>query len=284
MHDETVIMEIEAEPVRVIVDEPTDGSGPAAGGTVLMLSPYGMNAESMFAPAFVLASNGLRVLRLDGRNSPNGTATALRGFRLSRLARDIREALDRFRPDGLFAMSLAAPAALRALSEHAVPATALVIPVVHFRATLRAVLGEDWFDRVGWDHDTAYYSVLGHDVDTDMVRDCQRNRFETLDDTRRDLAAAGGRVAMFASDVDPWVDIYEVRAVAEATGAELTEIPLAGHVLYRNPVLAMRFFAEAATWLIGLIHADGRAVTVPPFAQVVSALEETRRLSPQGAR
>ncbi len=284
MHDETVIMQVEAEPVRVIVDEPTDGSGPAAGATVLMLSPYGMNAESMFAPAFVLASNGLRVLRLDARNSPNGTATALRGFRMSRLARDIGEALDRFCPDGLFAMSLAAPAALRALSDHPVRATALVIPVVHLRATLLAVLDEDWFARTAWDHDTEFTCVLGHDVDIDMVRDCQRNRFETLDDTRRDLAAAGGRVAMFASDVDPWVDIDEVRSVAASAGAELTEIPMAGHILYRNPALAMRFFAEAATWLTGLIHADGRTVTVPPFAQVISALEESRRPSPQEVR
>ena len=280
MRDETVIMHVEDEPVRVIVDEPTDG----AGGTVLMVSPYGMNAESMFAPAFVLASNGLRVLRLDARNSPDGTATALQGFRLSKLARDIGEAIDRFRPDGLFAMSLGAPAALRALPHHPVPATALVLPVVHFRATLLAVLGEDWFDRLAWDHDTVHYSVLGHDVHTDMVRDCQRNRFESLDDTRRDLAAAGGRVAMFASDVDLWVDIDDVRTVAASTGTELTEIPLAGHVLFRNPVLAMRFFAAAATWLTSFIHADGRVVTVPPFAQVISALEDSRRLSPQGAR
>lgn len=248
-----------------------------------MLSPFGMNASSMFAPAYVLASNGIRVLRLDPRNSPDGTATALHGFRLSRLTRDIQEALDRFSPDGVFAMSLSAPAALRALTAHPVTAAAMVIPVVHVRATIAAVLGEDWFARVAWDQQTQYRQVLGHDVDSGMIRDCQRHRFETLEDTCRDLAAAGNP-ALFASDVDPWVDINEVRDLAERTSTQLTEIPLAGHVLYRNPVLAMRFFEQAATWLKSFIHPDGLPVTVPPFAEVVSALDEVQRRRVKVAR
>ncbi len=274
MNDETQVFEVEGSPVTITVDAP---AGPER-GTVMMLAPFGMNSGSLFAPAYVMAHNGFRVLRVDPRNAPDGTAGAVRGLRLSRMSRDVGEAVDRFAPDALFAMSLSVPAAVRALrGRGGVRAASFVVPVVHVRATVREVCEEDWYDRAEWDAETETVQVLGHTIDVDLVRDGRRHGFETPDDTRRDLADVSARVSFVAGDRDPWVDIAEVRAVAASAGADVAEIPAAGHLLYRNPVLAMRFFERAAGYLLGVIAPDAPPVAVPPFNEIVSTLVSTRR-------
>jgi hypothetical protein len=267
--------------VTLTVDEPDPaGCFPEGGprGSVVMLAPYGMNAESLFAPSYVLARNGLRVFRLEPRNSPDGTTGAVLGYRLSRVTADVRRALEHTRADAVMAMSLSAPAVLRALPDAPwVRAVALVVPVVAVRSTVRQVCGVDWFERVGWDRDSRVVHVLGHDIELEFVHDCIAQGFVDRADCVADVTRAPAPVDVVAAGHDAWVDPADVRAVTVASGADLVEIPAAGHLLYRNPVVALQFFRAAAERLLRRLDPGAPPVRVPTFAEIVDALERTRR-------
>ena len=277
----------------VVVDEPDrDGPGSvhgpgtvpgAAPATVLLVPPFAMSADSMFAASCVLVRNGLRVLRLEPRNAPDGGNESLRGFRLSRLQEDIEAVLAEQSPSALVAVSLAGRAALRAIAGPGtgVRAAALITPVVDVAHTLGQVMGEDLFDRITWDRETRCLTVLGHHVDLEFVHDCRLHGLHDLAGTERDIAAGTAELALVAGTDDPWVEVRQVRdlVLAARSGVELVEIPAASHQLYRNPVLAMRFFVAAADHLTRVLTGSSTPAVAPPFAEIVAQLEAHRRIA-----
>jgi pimeloyl-ACP methyl ester carboxylesterase len=275
MNDATMRLPAGDGELALTVDEPL---GPCAGDVVLV-PPFGMSAERMFPAAYLLTLNGFRVLRFDPRDHPGESTGNIETFRLSRLAEDTRVVLGEAGGALVVAISLSARGVVRALVDRDdVRAAVLLTPVVSVRYTLHQVFGYDLFERL-YDGQglPPLVRVLGYDVQTEFVRDCMEAGMEDVRDALSDLHRVRAPVTFVAGDADPWVHIGDVQAVAGAAArgqVNTRVVQAASHQLYRNPVLAMMYLQEAARECLRAVGGDPASVRVPPFAELVSALEE----------
>ena len=278
MNDETIQLNVEGgETINVVIDQ-------AAGkrcGRVVLVPPFGMSGERMFAAAYILTMNGFDVLRCDPRDQPGESSGSTETFRLSRLTKDISAVLT-LAPDGILAaMSLSGRGALRALrNSRDMRGAVLVTPVVNVRRTLFEVLGDDWFERIAYDN-TPRVRVLGHFVSTDFIHDCQKHNFINTEDSVADVLAGHAEVTLIAGEDDPWVSLDDVRALEARTNdkhkrTRVITVGSASHQLYRNPVLAMTFMQIMTSECLRLAGVAGDTAVFPLFSEIVAAIEHFR--------
>jgi pimeloyl-ACP methyl ester carboxylesterase len=283
MNDQELrLTEVQGGEVVVTVDRPR-GEGM---GRVVLVPPFGMSAERMFAAAYLLAVNGFEVYRFDPRYHPGRSTGSIETFKLSGLPADVGAVLD-VAPDAVVvAISLSARAVLRALaSRDDWRAAVLLTPVVDVRFTLEQVFGYDLFARIQTEDGLPpRVRVFGYPVETSFVQDCIDHRMVDVQDASADLARCHGPFALVAGDADPWVNIDDIRKVASegrerGRSVDVVTIQAASHQLYRNPVLAMTYLQTATSECLRLIGGDPERTIRPPFSQVVTAIEDANASS-----
>jgi pimeloyl-ACP methyl ester carboxylesterase len=276
MNDDCIRMPVSGGELEVTIDAPATPGRPA--GRVVLVPPFGMSAERMFPAAYLLSANGFEVHRLDPRDHPGASTGTMATFHPSRLAEDVKTAVDASGGATVMAISLAARSVLRALpNTPKAEAAVLITPVVNVRATVREVTDCDWFERILVD-DAPLTRVLGYDVGTVMIRDCARTGMVAVGDAIADVLDSRVPISFIAGDADPWVDIEEVRAVVAAAASEGQDVDLrtvsaASHQLYRNPVLAMTFLQTATERCLELAGRDPNTAIAIPFSEIVRAIE-----------
>jgi acyl transferase len=278
MNTETVRARVGDEELAVYVDRP-DG---APVGSVLITSPWGMSAARMLPAAYILQESGFRVVRFDPRNHAGNSTGSSRRFRLSGLVEDLKTVIELTAPDVLVAVSMSARSLIRVLVDASgLSGAVLVTPVVDVRYTLHQVLQRDYF-AVNDRDPSAAVNVLGDDVEIEFIDDCLEAGMVAVGDTIADFMHIDTRVSCIVGDDDPWVRLEDVRAVAEAAwecGRDFTIVTVeaATHQLYRNPALAMTYFAEAAKECLRLARSDPDRLRVPAFADVIAEAEKAMR-------
>lgn len=289
MNDQHIALSVDGDSLAVVVDHP---AGDVV-GTVLMVPPFGMSADRLFATAYLMSCNGLKVYRFDPRNHPGRSSGSIDSFRLSKLAHDVGAVLDLCPGAVVVGISLSSRAIMRALTErddwHA---AVLITPVVDVRATLTAVMGVDLVQIVRDDQPFPDRNlVLGYEVEKVFVNDAIVHNLVDLPDTTADIERCGKPLTFIAGTDDPWVRIDDVRQVAADTAragraVEVATIQAATHQLYRNPVLATAYFNRAVRQCLRLAGRDAGTIVEPTFSQIIAAAEAERagrRAQPEGA-
>jgi pimeloyl-ACP methyl ester carboxylesterase len=263
----------------VTVDHP---AGEVA-GTILIVPPFGMSAERLFATAYLMTMNGLKVYRFDPRNHPGRSTGSIEAFRLSELATDMGAVLDLCPGALVLGISLSSRAVMRALAgRDDWRAAVLITPVVDLQYTLSEVMGVDLVGivRSGEDYPERNL-VLGYEVDKVFVNDGIEHSLVDPSDTVADVLRCRGPMVFIAGTDDPWVRMEDVRSVAaQAARAgqaiELITIQAATHQLYRNPVLATAYFNCAVSQCLRVIGRDPDTIIEPSFSQIIAAAEAAR--------
>lgn len=280
MNDRQQRLQVGDSEIALTVDAPLGSKR----GRVVLIPPFGMNAERLFPAAYLLAMNGFEVYRIDPRDHPGESSGNTDTFRLSRLTEDIVATLDAAQGDMLVSISLSARCALRALRQRRdFRAAVLVTPVVNVRYTLHQVLEDDWFERI-YREPVSHMRVLGYQVETAFFADCRIHRLFDLTDTCEDVADCEAQLTFIAGSEDPWVAIDEVQQVAQEAlhhnrSVKLMSIQAASHQLYRNPVLAMQYLQIATQECLRISGYDPEQAIFPPFSEIIAVLEETKRVA-----
>lgn len=282
MNDEEILLSVDGEKIVVIVDRPRGESI----ATVLMVPPFGMSAERLFATAYLMHLNGFTVYRFDPRNHPGRSSGTIESFRLSGLAADVEAVLELCPGALVMGISLSSRAVLRALAgRDDWQAAVLVTPVVDVQFTLREVMGVDLVQIVQDDEPFPDRNlVLGYEVDKVFVNDSINSDLIATKSTIADLSMCRSPLVLVAGTEDPWVAIEDVRAVAAearnmGAAVELVTIPAATHQLYRNPVLATAYFNCAVRHCLRFAGGDPNSLVQPSFAEIIAAAEAERMKS-----
>lgn len=188
----------------------------ASRGRCLVVPPFGVPASAMAVLSDALAAHHLEAARLDPRNHVGDGSGTIATFTLSGFAADCAEAIERFRPSCVLALSMGARAVLRALASTSHRTTAvLALPVIDVRSTLATVLGTDWFEPDA-PEPPGIVEVLDAEVRApEFRRDCQIHDLASALGTERDLLAIRGPVTLLPGADDPWVSSGGVLDLAE---------------------------------------------------------------------
>lgn len=260
--------------LTVLVDTPD--APPRA--TILMVPPFGISADNLFLPAYIMVANGFRVIRFDPRNHVGDSPGEIWGFLLSAFAADARRMIEWSTPDIVLGFSLAAPPILRALGEAGSPAHAvLAAPVVSVRYTLNEVLGIDYYAPENADMPQAIL-VLGEKIDGRLFRaDTLDFHLHSHEETIADALRAAGTVSMIAGSEDPWVSLGEVRELArrrdEELGGDRTRlrtVSVGTHQFNLNPAVANTYMAAVLGECLQLAGAGEDEGRMPPLHEAIS--------------
>lgn len=213
-------------------------------GRCLIVPPYGVPAAALGFVAEALVARGRTAIRLDPRDHAGRGSGEMIDFRMSSLAADVATAIELVEPTCVTALSMGARATLRALRTTGTAADAvLLIPVVDARATIRTIVGFDWFAVPDAELPPSA-PVLGLDIRASrFLRDSERHALTELEDTRVDVAASRGRLTLVPGTADPWVDARDVAALRRIDPARITVRPVESdrHRFDEDPVLLRRF-------------------------------------------
>jgi pimeloyl-ACP methyl ester carboxylesterase len=286
MNDEEITLTIGSDKLVVTVDHPAGEEC----GTILIVPPFGMSAERLFATAYLMTMNGLKVYRFDPRNHPGRSTGSIEAFRLSELAIDIGAVLDLCPGAVVLGISLSSRAVMRALAlRDDWRAVVLITPVVDLQYTLGEVMGVDLVRIVRNGEEFPDRNlVLGYEVDKVFVNDSIEHSLVEPSDTVADVFRCRHPMVFIAGTDDPWVRMEDVRSVASQAAraghaVEVIAIQAATHQLYRNPVLATAYFNCAVRQCLRVAGRDPDTIIEPSFAQIIAAAEAERMDRPGGA-
>jgi pimeloyl-ACP methyl ester carboxylesterase len=246
-------------------------------GTVLLVPPFGVSADSLFMPAYVLARNGFRVVRFDPRNHVGRSEGEMYDFTVSSCARDVAAVVPAVEPDVVVGFSLAAPSVLRACAElgSTVPVV-MAAGVVNMRHTLREVLDIDYFTEPCPDH----VLVLGEDVNGyEFIEDCRTFGAVEYADTVAEGDKVTAPLTWVAGTEDPWVSFQEVTKFAEGRTAGPTSVvpvPVGTHQFNLNPTIAMTYTKVILDECLRLVGSEEAGV-MPPLHQAIAARKAQAR-------
>ncbi|WP_051731891.1 alpha/beta fold hydrolase [Kitasatospora phosalacinea] len=253
-------------------------------GTVLLVPPFGVSADSLFMPAYVLTANGFRVIRFDPRNHVGHSAGDMYDFTLTSCAEDVAAVLAAADVDVIVGFSLAAPSVLRACIRLDVETPVVMAAgVVNMRHTLREVLDTDYFTEQASDH----VLVLGEDVNgAAFIDDCRAFGAVEWKDTVADGEKVRSPLTWIAGTEDPWVLFDEVTEFARGRTAGTTEVvpvPVGTHQFNLNPTIAFTYtkvILDACLRLTGS-EEEGR---MPPLHEAIAARKAQAKLEAAQAR
>jgi SAM-dependent methyltransferase/pimeloyl-ACP methyl ester carboxylesterase len=277
---------VQAEPIRTdFVTFPNraglklaaclDHAGDLRGRPWVVVAPkYGETKKNNLQTAYYLAANGVNVLRFDMSNHVGESAGRMPMFTIPGAVHDIVGAFDYLEHDlgitqaGLLANSLSARMAVRATAlDPRVRYLISLVGVVNVQRTLTVAYQEDVVANFIAGKRWGVSDVLGFDIDFEnFLGALVDSGMHTLEGTGEDLARTTVPVAFLSAQKDAWVELDEVRAVAErAPRGEFRVIKDAMHEVRENPEAAERTFRE----LVALCLSWARGAPTAPDSIVI---------------
>lgn len=281
MKDEQFMVPIpDGGELAVIVDRPQG----APVGRVILVPPFGMNSERMFPVSYLLVQNGFEVFRFDPRSAPGGHSSGqMVDYTMSGLVDDIHAMIDRVPDAILVAISLSARSVTRALAHRDDwRAAVLLTPVVNSHFTVDQAIGWSVFAvRIAGEALPPDLRILGVPIRSTCIDDILQHDLHDVPHAIADLSRCARPVTLIAGDADPWVKIDEVRATVDGARragrpVTLVTVEAASHQLYRNPVLALKYFQTAAQECLRVVGRSAERAVGAPFSEIVSAAESVR--------
>lgn len=250
---------------------------------VVMAPKYGETKKNNLQLAYLLAANGMNVVRFDHTSHVGESAGPRTGFTLTSGVGDIRGTLDyierRFGVGSavLVASSLSARTAVRAAAEDTrVSLLVCIVGVVNVRGTLQAIYQEDivgnYLAGKRWGVTDSFF---GHEADWDVfLEDAIARDLQDLPGTERDLASIRVPVYFFSGEDDAWVDFSEVTRAVGGTGrGHVALLPETKHEIRENQTRAGQAMRDIVATITG--HAWG----LEAAPQTVSAPEQRALLA-----
>ena len=151
----------------------------------------------------------------------------------------------------------------------------MVTPVVNMAKTVFAASDEDYFTIVDENSDlTEKAIILGNVVQYSFVRDAVEHNIDSINSTIADLTKIKGNLTCIAGDLDPWVDINDVKHVLDAVKTDtlninLRTIHVASHKINRNPVVAGKYYEEATRECLKMSNADSTNIVIPNMKEII---------------
>lgn len=260
---------------------------------VVIAPKYAETKKNNLLLAYMLAANGMNVLRFDHTchvGASGGTKTA---FTLPGSVDDTLGAFDfleqRFEVTSaaLIANSLSARTAVRAAAlDRRINFLICLVGVVNVQATLREVFREDVIgDHINGRRWHKVDNILGNDADLDgFFGSAYESGLHDLEGTGRDLAQISVPVVYYSGEDDVWVNIDEVsHVVSQAPRGRVIRLPGSKHEMRENSRVADEAFKDVVTLVIR--EAWGIASETVPLRQVDrKMLTVQNRLERRGLR
>jgi pimeloyl-ACP methyl ester carboxylesterase len=269
------VMAIDGRRVMVL-----DTAGPHPDSPlVLLVPPFGVAMRDLFIPAYILFSNGFRVIRFDPRDHVGSSDGSVADWTLDTLIDDIVLLAEPHRRLILTAMSVSALPAIEAAASVGARLEGLVLvtPVVNLRATLEAVIGTDYWD---WSPDIRpdEMKVLGATVKAQFLDSCKRLGYGDYERCCKLLGEVPSPVSLIVGDRDPWVCYEKVaevhqQVVMQGVNATITVIEAASHQLTRHPRLALSYLHTMVRDCIRMTG-SGRSLHETQLAELISAVHQ----------
>lgn len=245
-------------------------------GDVILTPAYGITARSMFSFAYYLAANGYRVYCLDYRNHVGKSTGDIMYCKLSTQVEDVLAVLEATKCNKIVSLSLSCRSTIKACAEYNGSVDlVLVTPVVNTAKTVFAASGVDYFTIVDDTSDlTQKANILGNVVQYNFVQDAVQNKMDSLNSTIEDLAKIKGNLTCIAGDLDPWVDINDVKYVLGAVKTDMLTIKLntihaAAHKINRNPVVAGKYYEESTRECLNMSNVDSTNIIIPNMKEII---------------
>lgn len=245
-------------------------------GEVILTPAYGITARSMFSFAYYLAANGYKVFCPDYRNHVGKSTGDISNCKLSTQVEDVLAVIEATKCNKIVSLSLSCRSTIKACAElNQAVDLVFVTPVVNTARTVYAASDVDYFTLVDENSDlTQNATILGNVVQYSFVDDAVRSRMNSIDTTIEDLAKIRGNITCIAGDLDPWVDINDVKYVIEAQKTyqltiKLRTIHAAAHKINRNPVVAGKYYEEATRECLNMSQVDSTNIVVPNLKEII---------------
>lgn len=245
-------------------------------GEVILTPAYGITARSMFSLAYYLAANGYKVYCPDYRNHVGKSTGDIKNCKLSTQVEDVLAVIEATKCNKIVSLSLSCRSTIKACAEYNQPVDlVLVTPVVNTAKTVFAASDEDYFTIVDEKSDlTQKAIILGNVVQYGFVRDAVLHKMDSINSTIEDLAKIKGNLTCIAGDLDPWVDINDVKHVLDAVKTDTLNINLrtihaAAHKINRNPVVAGKYYEEATRECLNMSKADSTNIVIPNMKEII---------------
>lgn len=221
---------------------------------VVVAPKYAETKKNNLQLAYMLASNGINVIRFDHTRHVGESGGVKTSFTLPGAVEDVHGTYDyieeRFgvKSAALVANSLSARTGIRAAAEDPrVSSLVCVVGVVNVQHTLREVFREDVIQKhIDGHRWNVVDNVLGNDADLDgFFGSAYESGMHDLEGTRVDLERIKVPVVFFSGDNDVWVSFKEVKRVVEgAPKGRVVLLEGAKHELRENNVVAENAFRE----------------------------------------
>ena len=226
---------------------------------VIVAPKYGETKKNNLQLAYLLAANGMNVVRFDHPNHVGESAGEKTAFTLPGGVDDFLATVDhlvaRFGINSvsLLASSLSARTALRAAAmDPRIGHLTCIVGVVNVRHTLRAVYREDLVANHLAGKTWGVTDILGHEIDFDrfLATACEA-RLHDLEGTGHDLAGLQIPVTFFSGEEDTWVSFAEVeQVVGRAAKGRVVKVPGAKHEVRENEPAAQKAFTEVVAEIV----------------------------------
>lgn len=237
-----------------------------------MAPKYGETKKSNLQLAYMLAANGLNVLRFDHTCHIGESAGDPGAFTLSRGLGDILGCIDfletRFgcKTSTLLASSLSARTAIRAAAvDHRITQLVCIVGVVNLQSTLSIVYGEDIVSNyLGGKRWGLTDNFFGRQADWDaFLGDLCEQQFHSRSEVEREVETIHVPVVFFSGDDDAWADIADVEAViAKSRHGRLIRLPDTKHEVRENTAAWAKVYQD----VVEVVAAEAWGVAKKPMA------------------
>ncbi len=220
---------------------------------VVMAPKYGETKKNNLKLAYLLAANGLNVLRFDLTNHVGESDGRMEDFTMPGAVEDLLSSLDFLeRTHGatravVVSSSLSSRCAIRAaVLDPRIVKLVCIVGVVNLHATLREVYREDIFGTFLDGRHWGITDILGFDINgVTFLSTAVEAQLHDLEGTIADVARLRVPVVYFSAERDTWVSYDEVQRVFGGR-PQCTLVPIKGamHEVRENPRAADEVFQQ----------------------------------------
>lgn len=220
---------------------------------VVVAPKYGETKKNNLQLGYLLAANGMNVVRFDHANHIGESGGEKTAFTLPGGVDDIVATVDylsrRFGVANvsLLASSLSARTALRAAArDPRITHLVCIVGVVNVGATLREVYREDLVANHLAGKRWGITDILGHEIDFDQfLASACASGMHDLEGSGRDLASLAIPVTFFSGEDDTWVAFREVQQVVGlAARGRVVKLAGAKHEVREKEAVAQKAFSD----------------------------------------
>ena len=237
--------------IVAFIDRVPDGS--AGRPWVVMAPKYGETKKNNLQLAYLLAVNGLNVLRFDLTNHVGESDGRMEDFTMPGAVEDLRACLDFLEQEHgvsgvvVVSSSLSSRLAIRAaVLDSRIKKLICIVGVVNLQATLREVYQEDIFGTFLEGRHWGVTDILGFDINgVTFLSTAVQERLHDAVGTAEDIARLRIPLVYFYAERDTWVNYEEVRRVLGVNPYCLL-LPIRGamHEVRENPRAAEGVFQQ----------------------------------------